>query len=63
MKNLDIAQEKVYINIENTGNISSACIPVCLDELYSAGRINTGMKVCMVAFGAGLTYGAIAMEV
>jgi 3-oxoacyl-[acyl-carrier-protein] synthase-3 len=63
LKKLDIPAEKVYINIENTGNISSACIPVCLDELYEAGRIKPGMKICMVSFGGGLTYGGIALEV
>jgi len=63
MKNFDINADKVYVNIENTGNISSACIPVCLDELYSMGKIKPGMKVCLVAFGAGLTFGAIAIEV
>jgi 3-oxoacyl-[acyl-carrier-protein] synthase-3 len=58
MRNLDIPEDKVYINIERTGNISSACIPVCLDELYADGRIKSGMRVCLVAFGAGLTYGS-----
>ncbi|MCL1865968.1 MAG: ketoacyl-ACP synthase III [Oscillospiraceae bacterium] len=62
MKNLDVAADKVYVNIHEWGNISSACIPVCLDELRAAGRIREGMKVCLVAFGAGLTYGAIAMS-
>jgi 3-oxoacyl-[acyl-carrier-protein] synthase-3 len=63
MKSLDIPMDKVYTNLETTGNISSACIPVCLDELYAMGRIKTGMTVCLVAFGAGLTYGSIIMEV
>jgi 3-oxoacyl-[acyl-carrier-protein] synthase-3 len=63
MKSLDVPMEKVYVNIEDTGNISSACIPVCLDELFAAGRIKSGMKVCMTAFGAGLTYGSIILEV
>lgn len=63
MKSLDVPMEKVYVNIENTGNISSACIPVCLDELYKSGRLTSGMKVCLVAFGAGLTYGSIIFEV
>jgi 3-oxoacyl-[acyl-carrier-protein] synthase-3 len=63
MKNLNVHSDRVYVNIHDTGNISSACIPVCLDELYSAGRIKPGMRVCLVAFGAGLTYGAIALEI
>lgn len=60
---LGIPEEKVYTNIEVMGNVSSACIPVCLDELREQGRIKPGMKICMVGFGAGLTYGAIIFEV
>jgi 3-oxoacyl-[acyl-carrier-protein] synthase-3 len=63
MKSLDIPMSKVCTNLETMGNISSACIPVCLDELYEAGRIRPGMRLCLVAFGAGLTYGAIIIEV
>jgi 3-oxoacyl-[acyl-carrier-protein] synthase-3 len=63
LKNLDVPDEKVYINLHDTGNISSACIPVCLDELNKAGRLKSGMKLCLVAFGAGLTYGAVIMDV
>lgn len=60
---LGIPSEKVYTNIEYMGNVSSACIPVGLDELNRSGRIFPGMKLCFVGFGAGLTYGAIIMEV
>ncbi len=54
--------EKVYTNIHRLGNVSSACIPVALDELNQQGRLHKGMKLCIVGFGAGLTYGAIIME-
>ncbi len=60
---LGIPSERVYTNIEHMGNVSSACIPVALDELSKAGRISEGMKICFVGFGAGLTYGAAIMEV
>lgn len=60
---LGIPSEKVYTNIEHMGNVSSACIPICLDELRSAGKIKAGMKMCFVGFGAGLTYGAAVLEV
>jgi len=60
---LGIPSERVYTNIEHMGNVSSACIPVALDELFRAGRVRSGMKVCFVGFGAGLTYGAVIMEV
>ncbi|MCM1166189.1 MAG: ketoacyl-ACP synthase III [Lachnospiraceae bacterium] len=60
---LGIPSEKVYTNIEHMGNVSSACIPVALDELFKAGRVRAGMKICFVGFGAGLTYGAVIAEV
>lgn len=60
---LGIPSDKVYTNIEHMGNVSSACIPVALDELAKAGRIQSGMNICFVGFGAGLTYGAAIMEV
>ncbi len=54
--------DKVYTNIQRLGNVSSACIPVALDELNREGKLTKGMKICFVGFGAGLTYGAIIME-
>jgi 3-oxoacyl-[acyl-carrier-protein] synthase-3 len=62
VKSLGVPMEKVYINIETHGNTSSACMPVCLDELNRAGKLREGMKLCFVGFGAGLTYGAIIIE-
>ena len=59
---LGIPGEKVYTNIEHMGNVSSACIPVCLDELNKAGKLREGMKICFVGFGAGLTYGSAIIE-
>ena len=59
---LGIPEEKVFTNIEYMGNVSSACIPVGLDELFKSGRLKRGMKLCLVGFGAGLTYGSIIME-
>ncbi len=60
---LGIPNEKVFTNIKHMGNVSSACIPVGLDELFKAGRIKPGMKICFVGFGAGLTYGAAIVEI
>lgn len=60
---LGIPSDKVYTNIEYMGNVSSACIPVGLDELRKAGRITAGTNLCFVGFGAGLTYGAIILEI
>jgi 3-oxoacyl-[acyl-carrier-protein] synthase-3 len=46
------------MNLERIGNMSSATIPVLLDELNREGRIKEGDRIVMSGFGAGLTYGA-----
>jgi 3-oxoacyl-[acyl-carrier-protein] synthase-3 len=49
---------KFPMNLERIGNMSSATIPVLLDELNRDGRIKDGDRIVMSGFGAGLTYGA-----
>jgi len=55
---LGIAPERVAINIERYGNTSAASIPILLDELSREGRLKKGQLICLVAFGAGLSWGA-----
>ena len=61
-KRLKIPSEKVYVTIENYGNTSSASIPIALDEAMRSGRIRAGDYVLLVAFGAGLTWGATLLK-
>ena len=62
LKKMKVDDSKVLINLQDHGNTSSACIPVALAELMAQGRLERGMKVCLVGFGAGLTYGACIFE-
>lgn len=62
VKTMGIDPEKVYTHLEHYGNTSSSCIPMCLDDLKRAGKLYDGMKICLVGFGAGLTYGAAYLE-
>jgi 3-oxoacyl-[acyl-carrier-protein] synthase III len=59
---LEIPKEKMPTNLELRGNTSAASVPVLLDECNRAGRFRPGDKVLLVAFGAGLTWGAAAIE-
>ncbi|HCW51489.1 MAG TPA: 3-oxoacyl-ACP synthase [Clostridiales bacterium] len=59
---LGIPPEKVFHTIETYGNISSASIPVSLDEARRGGRLRPGDTVLLVAFGAGLTYGGAVLR-
>ena len=57
-----LPMEKVFVNLDRYGNMSSATIPVALDEAIEEGRLQPGMKLLLVAFGAGLTWGAMAVR-
>lgn len=56
--NLKMPLDKFYVNLDRYGNTSSATIPLALDEARRAGRVKPGDLTLLVAFGAGLTYGA-----
>ena len=57
-----VPMDRVFVNLHRYGNISSATIPVGLDEAVEQGRIGPGSHILMAAFGAGLTWGAMAMR-
>lgn len=62
-KKTGIAKEKVYINVHKYGNMSAATTIVALDEAYQEGRVKKGDLVELVAFGAGLTWGACILKI
>jgi len=59
---LGLPMERFYLNLERTGNMSGASIPVALDEAVRAGRIRPGDRILTVAFGSGLTWGASVIQ-
>lgn len=61
-KSLKLPPEKVFVNLERYGNTSSASIPIALCEALDLGKIKCGDRVLMVGFGAGLTWGACALQ-
>lgn len=61
-KRMGIAQEKWVCNVDRYGNTSAASIPIALAETVESGRLTKGQLVLLVGFGAGLTYGAVAMR-
>ena len=61
-KRLNLPDEKSFLNIDKYGNTSSASIPLALDECLKAGKIGPGDIIVLVAFGAGLTWGATIIE-
>jgi 3-oxoacyl-[acyl-carrier-protein] synthase-3 len=59
---LEIPEDRLYVNIERFGNTSAASIPIALDELREAGKIEDGDILLFSAFGAGLTWGATVIR-
>ena len=55
---LGLPPEKVVHNIQKYGNTTAASIPLLLSEAEREGRLVPGMKVAMVAFGSGFTWGS-----
>ncbi len=55
---LEIPMDRFYLNLEKYGNTSAASIPIALDEAFQDERIKSGDLILLVAFGAGLTWGA-----
>ena len=62
-KKAGVTNEKVYINVHKYGNMSAATTIVALDEAYQEGKIKKGNLVELVAFGAGLTWGACILKI
>lgn len=61
-KKLKLPNDKVHVNLDKYGNTSAGSVPIALDEAMRSGKINPGDKVVLVAFGGGLTWGALAVE-
>jgi 3-oxoacyl-[acyl-carrier-protein] synthase-3 len=61
-KSLDFPLEKVFVNVDRYGNTSAASVPLALTEAVAAGRVKKGDRVLLVAFGSGLTSGAITFQ-
>jgi 3-oxoacyl-[acyl-carrier-protein] synthase-3 len=61
-KRLPLPEEKIYLNIEKCGNISSASTATALCEAVKSGRITKGDIVLLDAFGAGLVWGACVIK-
>jgi 3-oxoacyl-[acyl-carrier-protein] synthase III len=53
-----LPMERVFVNIQNYGNMSAATAAVALCEAVETGRVRPGSLVLLPGFGAGLSYSA-----
>jgi 3-oxoacyl-[acyl-carrier-protein] synthase III len=61
-KSLGVPIDKMFSNLHKYGNTSAASVPVALCEAVEEGRIRPGSNVVLVAFGAGLSWAALALQ-
>ncbi len=57
-----VPRERVFVNVDKYGNMSAATTIVALDEARRQGRVRKGDLVELIAFGAGLTWGAAVIQ-
>ncbi len=62
-KRLSMDIEAFQLSIEDTGNTSSSGVPMALTDALAQGKLERGDKVVLVAFGGGLTSGAVLLEI
>ena len=62
LKKFHIDKSKALLNISECGNMSATSLMVLLDEYAKKGTFRPGDKLLLVAFGAGLTSGAVLVE-
>jgi len=62
MEKVGIPQEKVFCNVEEYGNMASACLPVAVDQARKSGTVRDGSLVMLVAFGSGFVWASALMR-
>jgi 3-oxoacyl-[acyl-carrier-protein] synthase-3 len=58
----EFPMERVILYLHETGNTSSASIPLAFDWAVQNGKIKRGQTILLTAFGAGLTSGSVLLR-
>ena len=61
-KRMGLGSDRVFVNVGKYGNTSAASVLIALFEASEGGRLKRGDFAALVAFGAGLTYGAALLR-
>ena len=61
-KRFEIDMEKVFLTIHKYGNTSASSCGIALHELIKEKKLLAGERLLLVAFGAGLTWGASILQ-
>ena len=58
IRKMQLNKNKVYFNLENTGNTVSSSIPIAITELTKNKLLKKNSKILLAGFGVGLSMGA-----
>lgn len=61
-RGLKLPMERFFVNVDKYGNTSTASIPIAVCEAAEQGLLQPGFNTVMVGFGAGLTWGSLAVH-
>lgn len=61
-RQMRVPLDKFYMNLHRYGNTSAASVPLAMVEAIEEGRLKEGDLVAMCAFGAGLTWATVVMQ-
>jgi 3-oxoacyl-[acyl-carrier-protein] synthase-3 len=61
-KRLEIPLERVYSNLDCTGNTSAASIPIALAEMKQKDLLHPGQSIVLSGFGGGLTWASAIFQ-
>ncbi|HYR76925.1 MAG TPA: ketoacyl-ACP synthase III [Pyrinomonadaceae bacterium] len=60
---MKIPAEKFWIDMEQSGNTVSSTIPIALESARLQGRVKTGDRLALIAFGVGYSWAAAMVEI
>ncbi|HVS01728.1 MAG TPA: 3-oxoacyl-[acyl-carrier-protein] synthase III C-terminal domain-containing protein, partial [Thermoanaerobaculia bacterium] len=61
-RELELPEERVYVNVQEYGNTGSASVPLALWEARRRGRVAAGDLVLLVSFGAGFHWAGVVLQ-
>jgi 3-oxoacyl-[acyl-carrier-protein] synthase-3 len=60
-KRLGVPAEKFLVSMQKCGNTVSSTIPIALRMAQDAGQLQDGMKIMLLGFGVGYSWGGTVM--
>lgn len=61
-KKLGVPREKFFVALSETGNTVSSSIPIALTKAVEQGELQPGMRVMLLGFGVGLSWGGLLLN-